>query len=101
MSRTLRAPFVVDVLNLWAKGHTAAAIAAMVPGCKRKAVDVIVAQARSIGDPRAVLHCYPRKKGEPTRLVGNNARGRAVMLSTPHIKIVPLREPHPHKKAGP
>lgn len=96
--RTLRAPLVMDVLDLWAKGYTAAAIAGMVPGCKRKAVDVIVAQARSIGDPRAVLHCYPLKRGQPTRLVGNNKRGRAVMLTTPHIKIVPLREPHPHKR---
>lgn len=58
------------VLDLWSLGHSASDIAERlaVPG-GRKGVTRIVAHARSIGDPRAVLHCAPngRLLGRPGR----------------------------------
>lgn len=44
------------VLDLWSLGHSAGQIAKMVGLPNRKRVERIVANARKIGDPRAVRH---------------------------------------------
>jgi hypothetical protein len=58
------------VLDLWSLGHSAGDIAQRlaVPG-GHKGVTRIVAHARELGDPRAVLHC-----GENGRLLGRPGR---------------------------
>lgn len=43
------------VLDLWAKGHSASQVEEMLAVPSKK-VSAIVAEARSIGDPRAVYH---------------------------------------------
>jgi hypothetical protein len=57
------------ILDLWSLGHSASDVAERV-GCHRKQVSRIVAQARSIRDPRAVLHKEPGNN----RLIGRAGR---------------------------
>lgn len=70
-------PPVMGVLDLWSLGHTASQIAKMLGLPSHKLVTKIVAQAREIGDPRAVIHAYP--DGRP---VGRSPKLRAFSEET-------------------
>ena len=60
---------VIPSLDLWSLGHSASQVAEML-GMPRKKVTEIVMQARSIGDPRAVLHVASNGRliGRPGRM---------------------------------
>lgn len=68
------------VLDLWALGHSASDVARKVGLPNHKHVTRIVERARSINDPRAVLHAA--KNG---RLIGRPGR----MAAPPFAEIVP------------
>jgi hypothetical protein len=88
---TRRAPYMIQILDLWAEGWPATAIAQRVP-LGEDAVIEIVSMARSIGDPRAVLHCRAgRVRGKPPVPVGNPRRWWALVKQYPQIKIVEVR----------
>lgn len=61
---------VVAILNLWSLGHSASDIAEKLGTVTAKRVTLIVGEARSIGDPRAVLHMAKngRLLGRPGRM---------------------------------
>lgn len=61
------------VLDLWALGHSQKQIAEMVGLPNRKHVERIVANARKIGDPRAVRHA-----------IGTRILGKAVPPAQRH-----------------
>ena len=68
------------VLDLWALGHSASDVARKVGLPNHRHVARIVERARSINDPRAVLHAA--KNG---RLIGRPGR----MAAPPLVEIVP------------
>lgn len=70
---------VIAVLDLWSLGHSASDIAEKLP-ITAKRVTLIVARARSLRDPRAVLHAC--KNG---RLIGRAGH----MKQAPVAEIVP------------
>lgn len=74
-----RAP-IIAALDLWSIGHSAGEIARMLGFPNHKHVTRIVAQARKIRDPRAVLHAA--KNG---RLIGR--AGHRLVLAA--VEVVP------------
>jgi hypothetical protein len=86
------------ILDLWSLGHSAGDIAkrlAIASG--HKGVTRIVAQARSIGDKRAVLHCgangrllgRPGRTGRKVSKYGHKVAGKEVaeLLQKPTIPV--------------
>ena len=74
---------VPQILDLWEAGYSATTIAIRL-SVQRKQVTAVVAQARSIGDPRAVLHRYPSG-----RLVGNLAKIKRLQKRM-RLRVVPV-----------
>jgi hypothetical protein len=69
------------ILDLWSLGHSASDIAERVGLPNGKHVTRIIADARSIGDPRAVLHKHPSND----RLIGRP--GRSGTIARKRVKI--------------
>lgn len=70
------------ILELWAYGCAATAIASVLGLKDAKQVTRVIDHARSIGDPRAVIHAF--KDG---RVAGRQARAEALK---PEFRAVPL-----------
>lgn len=70
------------ILDLWAYGCSASAIASVLGLPNAKTVTRVIDHARSIGDPRAVVHTF--KDG---RAAGHQARAEAMK---PRFQAVPL-----------
>lgn len=83
-------------LDMWSTGMSAQRIAESLGG-SRGTVNRIVAQARSISDPRAVIHLSAR--GKP---IGNVRRAKELLVERPDIEVVhiPSRR-QPRKLKGP
>lgn len=81
----MAAPDVHKILSMWEKGFCATIIGQRLQ-VSRKLVTRVVAQARSIRDPRAVLHIYPN--GEP---VGHARRAARLLEEWPTIGMVRVR----------
>lgn len=77
----MRAPIPL-ILDLWAYGCSASAIAGVLGLTNAKVVTRIIRNARLIGDPRAVVHAF--KDG---RSAGRQVRAEALK---PKFKAVPL-----------
>lgn len=89
---------VALVLDLWATGISAQRIAKDLAG-SRGTVNRIVAQARSIKDPRAVVHLSA--SGKPT---GNFRKAKELLARMPELEVVPLpsrRQPRKLKGKSP
>jgi hypothetical protein len=85
-------PPVNPVLDLWSLGHSATTVAEMLdfPGGWR-GVARLIEKARSIGDPRAVLHA-----GANGRLIGRPGH----MRELPEAEVVPAISRYTHCKRG-
>lgn len=75
---------VPQILDLWEIGYSATAIGKLL-GVQRKQVTMVVAQARSFRDPRAVLHIYPNG-----RYVGNIRKIQRIKRAWRGIRAVPV-----------
>lgn len=82
-------------LDLWALGHSAGQIAEMLGYPNFRHVARIVANARKIGDPRAVLHCGEngRLLGRPGRDGTKLRRGAKGVKRKEVVMLIPKRAP--------
>jgi hypothetical protein len=96
------------VLQLWSIGHSASQIAEMVGLPSHKAVTRIIAQAREIGDPRAILHCgangrllgRPGRTGRKASKYGHKVAGKEVVTLLPKPTIPVCRRGHERTERG-
>lgn len=87
------------VLDFWALGHSASVIAEWLGFPNHRHITRIIANARRIGDPRAVIHEHTN--GKPA---GNFRKIARMHADSPAIEIVPLIAPRlliPPKLRGP
>lgn len=97
------------VLTLWALGHSASQVAQMVGLPSHKAVTRIIAQARAIGDPRAVIHCgengrllgRPGRDGRKVSKRGHKVAGKEVVTLLPKPTIPMCKRGHERTERGP
>ncbi len=74
---------IPQVLELWSRGYAASEIAEVLAMPSHKCVTRIIANARLIKDPRAVLHVYGNG-----RAVGNRHHALSVLTAIPSLKLV-------------
>ena len=95
------------VLDLWSLGHSAGDISNRI-GIPRKRVTFIVAEARSIGDPRAVLHCgqngrllgRPGRDGTTIRRGAKTVKRKEVAMLLPKPTIPVCKRGHEREERG-